>query len=273
MGYIHLCKPDGSKSCAACCGLYNYVNSSRESLRKRLRYRSGLFREVREGNITLKQYRQGLRHREDSRRIYETIYSCEFVGFLDTAEQRVGCMLHPMQNNGDDWRETSFYGRDLCEGHFCPSYSKLGSNEARIVIDVIDDWYLYGIIITDIDFVKTFFKIVQDRLGEPLRPEILKESPVLRDILLRYFKLKESWPFRDSTRPRFGKYYFIGEDYDIDRIDYANIGADPSPYDVIFLSLSCLFKAKRDLDEATIIIDGIIDEFYSEYRRSCYTDY
>jgi len=114
---------------------------------------------------------------------------------------------------------------------------------------------------------------VQDRLGEPLRPEILKESPVLRDILLRYFKLKESWPFRDSTRPRFGKYYFIGEDYDIDRIDYANIGADPSPYDVIFLSLSSLFKAKRDLDEATIIIDGIIDEFYSEYRRSCYTDY
>jgi hypothetical protein len=37
---------------------------------------------------------------------------------------------------------------------------------ARILIWALDDWYLYGITITDIDFVKTFFSIIQNRLGE-----------------------------------------------------------------------------------------------------------
>ena len=38
--FVHLCQPDASKSCGACCGLYNYADSSREALAERLRGRT-----------------------------------------------------------------------------------------------------------------------------------------------------------------------------------------------------------------------------------------
>ncbi len=42
--FVHLCQPDASKSCGACCGLYNYADSGREALTERLRNRTRLFR-------------------------------------------------------------------------------------------------------------------------------------------------------------------------------------------------------------------------------------
>jgi hypothetical protein len=168
MVHIHLCQPDEKKSCAACCGIYNYTDNSRDSLEMRFLYRTRLFAKVRGNMLSLQDYRVIIRHRENTRRIYMTIYSCEFAGFLDEGFQRIGCMLHPELNKGMDMREKSFYGREICDGHFCPSYQKLESHEVRVILAVLDDWYLYGGVITDIDFIKTFFKIIQDRLGDSL---------------------------------------------------------------------------------------------------------
>ena len=265
---IHLCQPGGKKSCAACCGIYNYADNLKHSLLKRFAYRSQIFSKVRAGSLALDAYRDIVRHREDGKRIYRTIYTCEFVGFLNRAKTKVGCMLHPLQNQGRDLREKSFYGRDLCEGHFCPSYEKLCAHEARIVIDSIEDWYLYGAVITDIDYVKAFFKIVQDVLGEEVQPGRIKDNPRLQSFLEEYFGLKTAWPFRDTARPRFGKYYFVGEEYAIHRIDYATLDAGPSSYDPILLSLSSHFTTRQDLDVANSMLDVIIEGFIREYGRS-----
>ncbi len=264
---IHLCQPQGNKSCAACCGIYNYVDNSRDALEARLRRRTQLFGAVRAGSLTIDQYREAIRRREDQKRIYTTIYTCEFVGFVDEARRRVGCMLHPIPNGGLDQRDISFYGREICEGHFCPSYQKLTPDEARIVIDTIDDWYLYGCVITDIDFVKTFLKLVQDRLGETVNPLRLRRARAAQEILSTYFELKVNWPYRDKGRPRFGKYYFVGEDYDIDRIDYARLGADISAYDAIFLSLSSHFSTPAELASAEARLEGLIDGFCHAYHN------
>lgn len=265
---IHLCQPDGTKSCAACCGIYNYVDNTRASLVRRFEYRTGLFNRVRRSEITINDYRDIIRHRENSKRIYKTIYTCEFVGYLNDRRTRVGCMLHPMANNNKDLREISFYGRDICEGHFCPSYQKLARNEALTVLASIDDWYLYGSVITDIDFVKTFFKIVQDALGEEISADAVRANSTLVKILQQYYSLKITWPYRDTTRPRFGKYYFVGEEYDIDRIDYEALGTEVSIYDPIFLSLSSLFRTKERLGEATTTVDTLIKGFCNEYTRT-----
>ncbi len=270
---IHLCQPDQKKSCAACCGLYNYADNTKQKLKERLASRTQLFRRVRSGQISLDEYRQVIRHREDSRRIYKTIYTCEFAGYLNESECKVGCMLHPMQNKGKDLRDISFYGRDLCEGHFCPSYQKLDEAEMRMVIDVIDDWYLYGVVVTDIDFVKAFFHIVQNRLCEKLSSRKIAQIPELSNCLFKYFLLKQAWPYRDLSKPRFGKYYFVGEEYNIDKIDYKSMNVDPSGYDAIFLSLASQFSTKKDLDGAESIIDGIIDEFCETYRRLYHSDH
>lgn len=265
---IHLCQPDSSKSCAACCGIYNYVENTCSSLVGRFNYRTHLFSKVRKSEINLDEYRDIIRHREDSKRIYKTIYACEFVGFLNEDRTRVGCMLHPMSNDGNDFRDISFYGRDICEGHFCPSYQQLTNKEALTVITSLKDWYLYGSVITDIDFVKTFFKIVQDRLGEEISPDIVEMNKELIAVLNNYYSLKVQWPFRDTTKPRFGKYYFVGEEYDIDRIDYELFNSQVSLYDPIFLSLSSRFTTKAELDRATVIIDMLIEGFCNEYART-----
>jgi hypothetical protein len=264
----HLCQPDEKKSCAACCGIYNYTDNTRDSLEKRFLYRTRLFAKVRNNSLQLKDYQDTIRHRENAKRIYTTIYTCEFVGFLDEGFHRVGCMLHPVMNKGTDLRTISFYGQEICDGHFCPSYQKLEYNEAQIILDALDDWYLYGSVITDIDFVKTFFKIVQERVGEAIDPKIAVSSPAAMEIFRRYCGLKVSWPFRDTTRPRFGKYYFVGEEYDIARIDYESIGACLSPYDAVFVSLSSLFKNRDELDRANKLMELIIEEFCNEYTST-----
>jgi len=265
---IHLCQPDKTKSCAACCGIYNYVENTRASLVNRFNYRTNLFSKVRRLEITIDDYRDIIRHRENSKRIYKTIYTCEFVGFLNENRTRVGCMLHPASNNNKDLREISFYGRDICEGHFCPSYQKLTKNEALTVIASLDDWYLYGSVITDIDFVKTFFRIVQDTIGEEISPDVVQADSSLIEILQKYYALKEMWPHRDTTRPRFGKYYFVGEEYDIDRIDYKGLHAEISLYDPIFLSLSSRFKSREELDKAERWMDLLVEGFCNEYKRA-----
>jgi hypothetical protein len=261
----HLCQPDATKSCAACCGIYNYVENTKDSLERRFVYRTQLFSRVRDEMLCLEDYQTIIRHRENAKRIYTTIYTCEFVGFLDDGFKRVGCMLHPFMNNGNDLRVISFYGRDICEGHFCPSYAKLDNNEADIILAALDDWYLYGSVITDIDFVKTFFAITQNRLGETMDAKKMQSRPHLMEIIRRYCHLKVSWPFRDATRPRFGKYYFVGEEYDIARIDYNALNAAVSPYNAIFVSLSSLFKSKEELDKASSIVDSLIKEFCRGY--------
>ena len=268
MANIHLCQPDKTKSCAACCGIYNYVDNTRASLESRFEYRTNLFAQVRRSELTIDDYRDIIRHRENSKRIYKTIYTCEFVGYLNENRTRVGCMLHPLANDNNDLREISFYGRDICEGHFCPSYEKLTTNEALIVLASLDDWYLYGIVITDIDFVKTFFRIVQDTIGEEISPDVVQANSNLVEILQEYYALKVMWPHRDTTKPRFGKYYFVGEEYDIDRIDYEGLGAEVSRYDPIFLSLSSHFKSGEELDTAVRSMDLLIEGFCNEYTRA-----
>lgn len=265
---IHLCQPDAAKSCAACCGIYNYVENTRAELEQRFLNRTRLFSRVRGNTLAIEEYQSIVRHRENAKRIYATIYTCEFVGFLDEGFKRVGCMLHPYANNGNDLRVISFYGRDICEGHFCPSYQKLDRHEAEIVLLALDDWYLYGSTITDIDFVKSWFAIIQNRIGETLSVKKVQARPELLDSFRRYCSLKLAWPFRDLSRPRFGKYYFMGEEYDIARIDYAALDAAASPYDAIFVSLSSGFRNKEELDKANAMMDALIEEFRHGYCRT-----
>ncbi len=262
---IHLCQPDSCKSCAACCGLYNYVANGRDELHERLAKRTILFDQVRAKHMTVGDYRQRILDKEDGRRLFDTIYSCEYVGYLNAGQSRVGCMLHPYMNDGADMRNLSFYGQEICDGHFCPSYQKLTAVEAGIVLDLVDDWYLYGALITDIDYVKEFFRLTQDRIGEAVSPKRVKESGGLQEILRNYFELKLDWPYRDLSRPRFGKYYFVGEDYDIAAIDYAALGAEQSPFDRIFLSLTSAFKTSAELKAANNIINELTEGFISEY--------
>ena len=264
--FVHLCQPDRAKSCGACCGIYNYADSGREALAGRLRRRTALFREMVRGPEDLPRYAETVKTAEDARRRFEVIHCCEYVGFLDEDEKTVGCLLHPMQNAGRDMRDVSFYGRELCDGHFCPSYSYLSRAEKLAVLEILDDWYLYGVCITDIDLVKEFFRHVAEALGEMPAPSRFRD-PALRKAARRFFGLKLAWPWRSESASRFGKYSFDGTDYFIDSIDYEALGCGKSRYDRIFLSLQSTFRSGGEVRDAETLIGRHLDDVIDRYHE------
>ncbi len=261
-----LCQPGADKSCGACCGLYNYADSSRESLVSRLRARRRLFREMVSSKKDLQDYKRVIIGTEDFRKRYDEIYCCEYLGFLDEEEKKVGCLLHPQQNSGNDLRDVSFYGRELCAGHLCPSHYFIPDAQAKILIKIIDDWYLYGLCITDIDLVKTYFCLLADRIGAEVKPEALQNND-LKEIARRYFGWKTNWPFRSPDTNRLGKYYFDGSRYMISHIDYESLGRPISQFNSIFLSLSSVFRSSREIALAEGLVSSNLEDFISIYNK------
>jgi hypothetical protein len=261
----HLCQPDAGKSCGACCGLYNYADSSRESLILRLRGRTKLFRDAGKSPEGLQAFSCMIQAMEDMAKRYEVIYCCEYLGFLDPGERRVGCLLHPLQNGGVDHRGVSFYGRELCDGHFCPSYHYISAEEKQALLNIISDWYLFGLVITDIDLVKSYFKLISDGIYETPSPDRFQDGR-LREKALAFFDLKLSWPFRSTDVHRLGKYYFDGSQYMINHIDYEALGSERSRFDRIFLSLTSDFRSRDDLRQAEDLIQSHLDDFICAYQ-------
>jgi hypothetical protein len=267
MGIITLCHPDEHKSCGACCGLYNWVDHSRQRLSRLMHERTDAFVSgVRRGR-SIKDIKTDVLAVDTPDKLFGPIHNCPFVGFVDDARRRVGCMIHPSNNGGRELRDISLYGAEICNGHECPSFSYLTETEKRGVASVIDDWYLYGLVICDIDLVKEFFTILANLLGEEIRPGVLAD-PEVRDAALAFFSLKESWPYT-SRQDRFGKYSFSISEYRLERqLGAQRLSIPPSPYQKIFLSLASDFSNRTQFDAAHRIVEECIDGFLAAYRKA-----
>ncbi|MBC7359984.1 MAG: hypothetical protein H5U10_15745 [Desulfacinum sp.] len=264
---IHLCQPDAGKSCAACCGIYNFKDNSRRAVSERLLRNTVLLQEdkaqedLRCHSDCYRPLDNGLAKR------FQTVFNCEFVGFLDSERRRVGCLLHPATNGGTDLRTVSFYGSELCDGHFCLSYYYLSEDEQRFVVESIDDWYLYGLVVTDIDLVKGIYQALSDRIGEGVRPSAL-QMPEIRKATQSLWRWKLDWPFRHPGTNQFGKYLFEGETYREIRIPYDHWGRGPSPYDRILKALGSRFQSVDDLEAAERKIEGALESYARLYESS-----
>lgn len=264
----HLCQPDSEKSCGACCGLYNYRGSNRSNLEGRLKRRTEAFREIeRYTPEALEGFSDWVRSTEPQGKMLETIHNCEFLGFLDLERRRVGCLLHPCRHEGRDLRGCSFYGAELCAGHLCLSYQKLTRNEKWGVVLSLDDWFLYGICITDIDFCKSFFALAAARLGAEV-PLTVLSRPAVQESVRDFFALQVSWPYRTGDERRFGKYCFAEDEYREARIPYEEIGCSKSRYNAILLSLASSFSSAEELQAAEQLVEGKIAAFV----RNCEGD-
>ncbi len=254
---IHLCQPDSQKSCAACCGIYNFKNNTRQAVSCRLQRNSSFIKHdtLELTPKTLHSHSRNWRSRDngDAKR-FETVFNCEFVGFLDAACRRVGCLLHPLLHHGKDLRDCSFYGAELCDGHFCPSYHYLTLEEQAFVVKTIEDWYLYGLVITDIDLVKGIYQALSDRLGQAVQPSLLASQPVQRAVG-KLWQWKPHWPYRRDGFDWFGKYLFIGDHYEEIYIPYELWGVKPSSYHRILLALGSELRSLEQLRDAELLIE------------------
>ena len=175
----HLCQPDKQKSCAWCCGLYNCYDRSKSELARKLRTRTEEFARTRRTVAGILSFSENIREKEKLKLVDPEFYSCEFVGFLNEEETLVGCMLHPLArgNGGTDWRGLSFHGTMACQGFYCRSYRELSPFQKQIILSTVDDWFLYGLLISDADFIHSFFRLVEEN---SLDPAALLTAPALK---------------------------------------------------------------------------------------------
>ena len=194
---LHLCQPGSQKSCGWCCGLYNTRHPSRNALVRKLRTRTREFASTDRNLTAIQRFSETIIRNEQPRLLDPEFYSCEFVGFLDSGETRVGCMLHPLAqgNRSIDWRGLSFHGAMACQGFFCRSYRELSSAEKWVILGTIHDWYLYGMVISDADYARAFFRLAEERLGRQIDPAILLVPPASR-LVREFFHWKIDWPYR-----------------------------------------------------------------------------
>ena len=165
----HLCQPDKQKSCGWCCGLYNSHDTSRAGLVRKLRARTEEFTRTRRTAEAILYFSESNREKEKSQLLDPEFYSCEFVGFLNEEETLVGCMLHPLArgNGGTDWRGLSFHGAMACQGFFCRSYRELSPVQKEIILATVNDWFLFGLVISDADLILSFFRLVEENSIDP----------------------------------------------------------------------------------------------------------
>ncbi len=195
-----LCQPDDKKSCAWCCGLYNVRDSNREALIHILRARTASFAETERSARAIQYFSERTKSVENVELVDPEFFFCEFLGFLDTSETRVGCMLHPQArgNGGLDWRGLSFYGSMACRGFFCRSHRELNRAEKRVLLEIIQDWYLYGLVVSDPDYTKSFFHLASQKLGNRFDMTRLLTPPA-SEVAYRFFSWKIDWPHKNKV--------------------------------------------------------------------------
>jgi len=99
-----LCAPDKEKSCFACCPPIRPPGYEHHP------YTNEIKRVLRENTASLRREARSLSP--------ITGFSCWALGYLDGGFRRIGCLLHPSQNNGEDLRYRVDFG-DKCARESC----------------------------------------------------------------------------------------------------------------------------------------------------------
>ena len=266
---IHLCQPDGRKSCGACCGMYNTIGATRESTDALLRAR----RETLTGSPcelsldALAGYREQRLAEETPDKLLPLLRNCPFLGVLDEGTGRVGCMVHPKVCHGRDGRDLGLYDRETCENYLCAAFTHLSPREIQLIVRACgDDSFLYGLVLNDIGFLRGLFQGVADVIGlYPNDDRLL--HPTIVEAVAEYMALKVDWPYGDPEAAIIGAYLPDGDENVLRRsIDYAELGLEPSRFDTILTCLGSLFDEAEDVREAEAIVYGAIYEVATRFE-------
>jgi hypothetical protein len=242
---FHLCQPGGGASCGACCGLYNFRDHSRATLTERLAAQTATFGPLPKEPEAWRAAARALRQATPP--LFPAVRVCPLLGFLDAEHTRVGCLGHPKVTGGVDLRDCGVYRADICETFTCPSFTWLTDAQARLVQAACPDWYLYGLVITDVELVRGCLRLLEWELAGPVDPEALAARPAALEAMRRLLALKETAPGRGTHAAVFGRFTPDTEGEPVSRtLDYAALGARAAPEDEVVL---CLGHAPTRLEE------------------------
>ena len=258
-GKVYLCQVNRTVSCGACCGLYNVEDASREALQSRLMARTDKFTRVPRTVDAILEFKAEIEFKEDESRPFPKFHHCPYIGLAGTNRSRVGCLLHPLAdgNQGIDFRGLSYYGGMACRVYFCPTYREVSGKVKKLILGVASDWYLYGLVITEVSMLQAFSDQLQNRTGRSLTVETLLKDETCRQHIKAFLNLKLNWPFRTTLNLHPANYFFEDELYRNAPISYEAIGTPPSQYDAILRSLNTHIESKETLDRAEEVLERL----------------
>ncbi|MBU4013733.1 MAG: hypothetical protein KJ550_09725 [Proteobacteria bacterium] len=259
-GGIYLCQVNEEISCGACCGLYNVVNPSYESIMEMLTWRTNTFSHVKREMDAILAFKEKVEDREPQERPFPDFHHCPYIGLVGKKRSRVGCLLHPLldENKGIDFRGLSFYGGMACRVYFCPTYNNLPAVFKEIVRETASNWYAYGLVITEAKLLNTIFEEVAKRLNRPLTANSLLKNNGCLETVRELLDLKINWPFRRKSSSGPANYFFEDQLYSRPPINYETIGEPVSRHDILLQELESYFNSANDLQAAENLIDRLI---------------
>jgi hypothetical protein len=249
-----LCQRAGA-SCGACCGLYNRTAHGEEALRHLLARRTRALAAVPRTAEAFAAAARALAA-DDEEPLFPSVRVCPLLGFLDEAETRVGCLAHPLAHSsgrGPDLRDCGVYDVSICDGFFCPSHAWLSEAEAEIVVRACGDWYLYGLVVTDVPFLRACLTAIAEEVGASVQPAHL-DDPRFRGALRRLLQLKEELaPGSDGL---FGAFRPGSDGEPVPRsIDYGALDRARSPWDRILACAGADPRSGNDLDALEVEVE------------------
>jgi len=244
---VNLCQRERA-SCGACCGLYNRVDFGREALRADLASRTAHLRALPRTRVAYGDATASLAARGPAP-LFRSVRVCTLLGFLDDAQTRVGCLGHPAATGGVDLRDCGVYDAGICESFLCPSHAFLSEEEARLAEGAAGDFHLYGLVVTDVPFLRAALRAVAELAGARVQERHLAHPPFL-SALRRLLALKEE--LAPGSEGLFGAFAPGPDGPDGEpvqrRIDYESIGRRASTYDEILTCVGADPRSGNDLD-------------------------
>jgi len=178
--------------------------------------------------------------------VFPSVRVCPLLGWLDPERTRVGCLAHPAVTGGPDLRDQGVYDASICETFLCPSHSWFTEEEAEMVDATCGDAWLYGLVVTDVPFVRAVLDAAGALFGARLERRHLERAAV-REGLWRLFALKEE--IEPGSEGLFGAFRPGADGEPAPRhIDYESMGRKGSPWDAILLCVGADPRSGNDLD-------------------------
>lgn len=256
---IYLCQVSETVSCGACCGLYNLPNLSREKLERLLAKRTEDFASVSRTEDGIFDFQRRNKAPNRLSRPFPQFHHCPFLGLIGNLKSRVGCLLHPDSpgNNGKDYRALSWYGEQACRTYFCPSTKKLPPVYTSILRRALDDWYAFGLIVTEHVLVIAYFKEVETRIGRDVTVKDYINNSEALDAFRNFAELKSSWPYRRKNSPGPCSFFFENGLYPRPDVYRAVPEIPISRYEIIFRELDSGFSSAEEIVEAEGVLDNL----------------
>ena len=235
--------------------MYNVRDATREILQAKLEHRTRLFANTDRSVQALIEFESLINETEANQPLEQSIHVCEFVGFVDQHRRTPGCMLHPNApgNAGIDLRGLCHYGSLACKTFYCPACESMDPFTAQILIDLIDDWHLYGLVITDLDFVYSLCYLLQSA-AEGRLDKVLTSSELPALVFKEMLSWKNTWPFVQSSFFRRSRYHYK------ESINRDDLQPDKAIY--LFLdSIAYAFDEQGDRATAEAYVWQTLDRF------------